>query len=260
MIKQELGDHIVEIYDSIDDLPIARFHKYNKFMLIDGGVGSDMRDVNNHISKIQSYLSKNESDLAAKELDNLRQNFYMITQEMSPKYLAFAALVKSIDGKEVFDLSDDNLKAVVKQLSKVKVRTFEKILALLKKKIDTELELFFPSEFSNSRVKEYYDQLRKRALLQLQGIKTGNPNQSEIDKIDEFLLFYSKPSIFSGKNSLEIKYEKQFKELCRFITEHAFIKAEDLTVLDFYSSLDYIKKKLKAKEKANKRRKRKNGR
>ena len=30
----------VELYDSIEDLPIMRFHKYNKMLLVDAGVGS----------------------------------------------------------------------------------------------------------------------------------------------------------------------------------------------------------------------------
>lgn len=34
----------VELYDSIEDLPIMRFHKYNKMLLVDAGVGSDLSD------------------------------------------------------------------------------------------------------------------------------------------------------------------------------------------------------------------------
>lgn len=134
MRREKIAGHQVEIYDSIDELPILRFHKYNKFMLVDSGVGSDLRDVNNHIGKIQAFLKK-DPVLASRELDNLRQNLYMITQEMSPKHLAFSALVKSIDGKEVFDISDNNLQRISKQLSKEKTNFFDKLLEALKKKL-----------------------------------------------------------------------------------------------------------------------------
>lgn len=44
MRKIVLAKHKVELYDSIDELPIVRFHKYNKMLLIDAGVGSDLSD------------------------------------------------------------------------------------------------------------------------------------------------------------------------------------------------------------------------
>lgn len=57
----------VELYDSIEDLPIMRFHKYNKMLLVDAGVGSDLSDLDRHIDNInnpfyyrrQSLVNKN---------------------------------------------------------------------------------------------------------------------------------------------------------------------------------------------------------
>lgn len=121
--------------------------------------------------------------------------------------------------------------------------------------------MFFPEEFNSSKTKEYYDQLRQRTILELQGIKTGNRDHAAIAKIDEFLLFFSKPSIFSGKKSIEVKFEKQFEEVCILITEQTGSDAKQLTVSAFYSALDYIKKKAKANKKAaNKSKGRRHGR
>ena len=47
----------VEIYDSIEDLPILRFHKYNKMLLVDAGVGSDLADFDRHIEKAIRYAA-----------------------------------------------------------------------------------------------------------------------------------------------------------------------------------------------------------
>ena len=52
----KVNKHTVEIYDSIDELPIQRFQKYNKFLLIDSGVGSDLQDVLNHIDRAKIYI------------------------------------------------------------------------------------------------------------------------------------------------------------------------------------------------------------
>ena len=51
MKREVINNHIVILYDSIDELPIIRFHKYNKYMLIDSGIGSDLNDINVHIDR-----------------------------------------------------------------------------------------------------------------------------------------------------------------------------------------------------------------
>lgn len=45
MKKVTLQGHKIEIYDSIDELPIVRFQIYNKYLLLDCGIGSDMESV-----------------------------------------------------------------------------------------------------------------------------------------------------------------------------------------------------------------------
>lgn len=55
MRKIVLAKHKVELYDSIDELPIVRFHKYNKMLLIDAGVGSDLSDWDAHMEKVVRY-------------------------------------------------------------------------------------------------------------------------------------------------------------------------------------------------------------
>lgn len=121
------------MYDSIDELPIVNFQKYNKFLLIDAGIGSDVNDIDQHISKIAKYI-KSDKSLAMQELQNMRQNMYMISSGISPKYLAFAALIYSIDDNRVEDLSDENLKAILESLRTVKHSWLINKLTEIKKK------------------------------------------------------------------------------------------------------------------------------
>ena len=65
----------------------------------------------------------------------MRQSMYMINSEISPKYLAFAALIHSIDGKEVTDLSDDGLKALLEEIKQIKHSKVIEFLFWLKKKL-----------------------------------------------------------------------------------------------------------------------------
>lgn len=129
-----VNNKIIRVYDSIDEMPIVNFQKYNKYLLIDSGIGSDADDIDAHIVKIAKFIKANNNKKALQELQNMRQNMYMVNNEISPKYLAFAALIHSIDGKEVNDLSDDGLKKLLHDLRDVKHSKVIDFLLWLKKK------------------------------------------------------------------------------------------------------------------------------
>ena len=76
MRPAKVNGHKLEIFDSIDELNIRRFQKYNKYMLIDSGVGSDLQDIIDHIEKAKIYIKSNPN-LAYIELDNLKQAMYL---------------------------------------------------------------------------------------------------------------------------------------------------------------------------------------
>lgn len=238
----DIGKHKVEIYDSIDELPIKRFHKFNKYLLVDAGVGSDINDINEKISKIIRYIDKADKNNAKIELENLRQSMYLVTQEMNLKHLAFMVLVKSIDGKEITDLSDEGIRATQKIFENQSLNFIDRLFQSVKKKIDEELNLYFPGQFNDAAVKEYHDKLRSRILFQLDSIIRNADHTQEIDQIDDFLLTFAKPQIFSGKESTEIKYDRQFEDMCLFLSQELSIDIDKLSVLQFYNSFEYIKK------------------
>jgi hypothetical protein len=113
MRTAKISGKTVEMYDSIDELPIVRFHAYNKMLLIDAGIGSDLSDWDAHVEKTIRFLRSNKPDLAEKELDNLRQNVYFIQSGVSPKHLAFCTLIKSVDKKPYNDMTTDGLRKVL---------------------------------------------------------------------------------------------------------------------------------------------------
>lgn len=132
-----INKKVVKVYDSIDEMPIANYQKYNKYLLIDSGIGSDAEDIDNHIIKLAKLIKSDDKEKALAELTNLRQNIYMVNSEISPKYLAFAALIHQVDGEEVKDLSDEGLKDLLKSLSEVKHSFLDNLLTQLKKKLRT---------------------------------------------------------------------------------------------------------------------------
>lgn len=245
----------VRVYDSIDEMPIINFQKYNKYLLIDSGIGSDVDDIDAHIARIAKFIKSNNAKKALQELQNMRQNMYMVNSEISPKYLAFAALIHSIDGEEVNDLSDDGLKNVLAKLKEIKHSKIIDFLVWLKKKVTTELEIYFPGDFVNPKEKDAYDKLKQRTLFVLDSMINGTDNSEQIETIDMVMLNMHSPKSYIGSESVEIKYDKQFESTCLLIAQKTSMDAKKMTVLQFYNAVDNIKQQLEAESKSVKRHK-----
>lgn len=240
----KLAGKSVEIYDAIDELPIIRFHKYNKMLLIDAGVGSDLADFDKHFERILQYLNLKDTKAAVTELQNLRQNVYFIQSNISPRNLAFATLVKSVDGKECNDLSDDGLRKTLELFNDAPAKAFASEADAVKKKIDEDLRLYFPKLFDDAAVKEYYDQLRKRTLLVLHSVINGKATEKETDEINKLttlLITYFNPKIFQGSESVEIKHDKDFEDMCLVISQNLHVDPKKFTVLEYYNAFEYLK-------------------
>lgn len=255
MKNLSINGKIIRVYDSIDEMPIINFQKYNKYLLIDSGIGSDADDIDAHIIRIAKFIKANNSKKALQELQNMRQNIYMVNSEISPKYLAFAALIHSIDGKKVDDLSDDGLKKILKSLKDVKHSKIVDFLMWLKKKVASELETYFPGDFIGPKEKDVYDKLRNRTLLVLDSILTSTDNSKQIEFIDMDMLNMYTPKVYAGCESVEIKYDKQFENTCLLISQKVNVDAKKMTVLQFYNAIENIKAQIEAEAKSLKRNK-----
>lgn len=78
--------------------------------------------------------------------------------------------------------------------------------------------------------------------LVLESIINEKNNAEAINKVDENLLSMSKPKSFSGNKNVEILYNKQFESMCVLITQVIGINAKIMTVFEFYTSVEQIKK------------------
>lgn len=256
MVTVKIGKHTVEMYDTIEDLPIVRFHKYQKLLLIDAGIGADINAFDQRIEKTRRFLMDGKTDKAQQELENLRQSVFLIQSEINPKHRAFAALVAKLDGVECGDVSDDGLAKLTETLNDAPESELTAQLDAVKKKIDGELRLYFPGIFADSEIKEYYDLLRKRTLAVLENIIAGKPNPDstpEIEKLTTALITYSNPKAFAGSDGVEIQFDRQFENLCLVLSEQLHVKPKEYSVLEFYNAFDFVQERAKKAEKAQKR-------
>lgn len=246
-----IGKHTLEVFDSIDELPMARFHRYNKMLLIDSGIGSDMADIDGHIERAIAYMNSGNTAEAVGELKNLRNNIYFIHENVSPRHLAFAALVKSIDGVPYDDLTDEGLQRVRDMLQDATVEDMTALAGAVKKKIDTEMSMYFPKLYEDATVKEYYDELRRRTLMVLENIIAGHDEQraQDIDATTVRLYLFNPPRDFEGAASLEVEYDRQFDDMCFLMSQHVNCDPRTYTVREYYNVFQRIKAMLKKKSK-----------
>lgn len=121
-MKTEIyNGHKVVYYDSVEELPINRFQAFNKWLMLDSGIGSDLNAVNQRLNNIGKYINLDSKNEALKEVANLSQAVAFITGHLNPEFNAFICLCDSIDGQEVKDLSDEGIKGYIDILSTKKI-------------------------------------------------------------------------------------------------------------------------------------------
>ena len=247
-----IGKHRVKVYDSIDDLPMARFHKYNKFLLIDAGLGSDMQSFDAHIEKVVRFMKSGDKDNAAKELENMRQNVYIMLTEQSPQNLSFAALVAEIDDVEMNDLSDDGLERVRQMLEDAPRKDITAALQAVKKKIDEDLTLYFPTLFDSTDEKENYDMMKRRAQMELEQITDGDSEErrARITELEDRMVTAVKPRTFTGRDAFGVQHDKAYMKMCLMISSNLNADATRMTVLEYYTASEYMHEMAKERQKA----------
>ena len=250
MKEVELNEHKVRLYDSIDDLPMVRFHRYNRMILVDAGIGSDISDFDSHVERVVRYIRKNDLDSAAKEMDNLRQNVYMIMSCQDVRDLSFACLVASIDGEAQDDLSPDGLRKVTELLGGAKRREITEAYASVKKKIDDELSLYFPRLFDDVATREYYDILKRLTVTLLAQVADGDSEErrAQAEQLRERLVLFHKPKVFTGHDGLEVRHDKEFETMCLAITKETGRDAKRMTVLEYYNAYEYLREKARKEQ------------
>lgn len=110
MREIKLGRHDITLYDAADELPEARWVKFQKYLMLESGIGSDSNAVEAHVDRLEKLISdKTRQKEAMTELRNLRQTLHFINAGVNPQSLAFAVMIKSIDGIERDNISESGI-------------------------------------------------------------------------------------------------------------------------------------------------------
>jgi len=106
----------VVIHDNIS-MPIMRYSDFQRGLIIDSQIGSTIGDFDQIFGKISAFIYAGKTKEAGQALLNVRTGIYMALQGQAPSHYAFAAIVKSIDGKEIEDYSESGMGEVIRELN-----------------------------------------------------------------------------------------------------------------------------------------------
>ena len=152
-------------------------------------------------------------------------------------------------------MSDDGLQQTMSLFKDVANSEITAHLEAVKKKIDDELRLYFPRLFDDATLKEYYDKLKQRTIVVLRTIIDGRATEADAKEIDDItaeLITYFNPQMFTGSESVEIRHDRQFENMCLILSQNLHVGPKKFTVLEYYNAFEYIKEQAK---KANKQKK-----
>lgn len=241
----KVGNHTVTVYEGIDEMPIVRYQKFNRLMLIESGVGSTIEELDTHLQRAIVYCMT-QPEHTYNELMNLRQCFNMASNGVHPGMMAFAAFVKSVDGVEYpVNASDSDLKAIFDSLSDATINELSEPFQKVKKKIEAEVSVYFPRMADDPLIKQYYDIKLSLIKAKLDKLVNNVDNSEAVKEIEDKLLTFFPPRIFYGTDSVEIKTDKEFQEMCLVITQNMHINAREMSVSEFYTAFEMIKRQAK---------------
>lgn len=114
------------------------------------------------------------------------------------------------------------------------------------------MRLYFPRIFDDAALKEYFDQLKERTVILLRTIIAGEATETDAKRIDEItaeLITYFNPQSFSGADSVEIRYDKQFENMCLILSQNLHVDPKKFTVLEYYNAFEYVKEQARKAQK-----------
>lgn len=251
-IRKGLKKTSIVLYDDIDQMPIERFNKANKYWMLHDNLGSTFQDIDlQHINRLM-LLADNKEKLI-KELENLRILIYNIINEINPNHMAFACLVHSIDGKVCDDLSEEGINRTLKKLNEIGLTEGElkKKTKEVRTKIYGDLELRYPEIFKNILSVAFWAKLKERTLKVLQGIIEDKEFTEEINAADRYFSMLIQPKSFSGKDNAELRYDKDFEKNCIILSSMANKPVKEVSTTEYFALIQHYNDQIQNGRKSN---------
>lgn len=241
-VKKGIKRTTVVIYDDIEQLPITRFNKMNKYLMLNDNIGSDISDFDRvHYSKLLLLLEQKEHDKVIQELENFRILVYNIINEINVEHLAFACLIYSIGDYVVTDLTESGLKSVLKKLNDIGFtqKELKKKITDTKESIFSDLEEYFPEQFKGKNI-VFWQKQREKVIADLRSL-LGEDVSKEIDNFNKFMVSQIRPKNFMHGISDEVKYDREFEQNIIILSPYINKSIENCSTKEYFSLIEWHK-------------------
>lgn len=144
---QTIGE--LELYETIDEMPIIRKHLFDKYLIMDSGMGKSLADVEQKHQRLHVFLAEKKFDKALQEAKNLHHTIFNGLSMIDFKSLSFSCLVKSIKGDSVSVNTESEAESVLEEVLKMQEITsgeLETYVLDIKKKILKSLGYTFQGD------------------------------------------------------------------------------------------------------------------
>ena len=238
------------MHDDIEQMPVERFNKANKFWMLSDNLGNSFEDIDKtHLSRL--FLVAHDKEKVKAEINNLRVLVYNVINNIHPDQMAFAVLVHSVDGRECNDISDEGLKKLIRDLSDRGLTVGEVKKKTTREAVLVQLQISFPDYFKNGIATAFWQTYKKRLLKELDGL-LGADVAHDIKEIERYMATFIEPKEFIGPASYELKYDADFEKNCIVLSEYTNKPVKVLTTKEYFSLLQYHNQLLKERQKKGK--------
>jgi len=241
MIKQKHNGNCFLIYDSIQELPVDRFFRFNLQIAMDAGIGGDMNSIIARNQELREWIGRGRKSEALQALSNMENAIMVAMSEITPLSNAFVCLVKSVNGEEVTDLSQGGMDRYLKEWGK-KGLTWGKVKGWVneaKKNFTYEVGQFFPEIGNGVQAVERASLLKRRTLAALQFIQ-GKIEEKAIRKYDDILIEFIRPNLYAGSEGVEVVRTNSFEDAIVVIRKELNIH-DDMTAHQFLKHSQTVK-------------------
>lgn len=245
------GKHEIELWDSIHNLPVLRFQRLNKYQMQSSEIGNTFDDYDQRTVKALQFIQKGMKDEAMQELENRRQTVYNALNDFTPVGRCFAILVKRIDSHDYSKgFAPDDLDRVLAHLERIGLGmdvTIEQ-LSQVKKKIETELVVYYPSFFPKNGNRQQTSLRIRRMKMMLDGMIEPDPNDQEhLFNLEKEILETDRPNKWNvwSEGNMERVLEVDFRKFGIAVMEHSSESIEQISTFTFYATVEHLKEKFK---------------
>lgn len=239
------GSHTITLYRSADELPVMRYARFQKYLLMEAGVGADLESIGGHFAKLFEFQGLGMLAESQEETKNLYYNFYSILEEIHFPGLAFVCLVHNIDEWQLQDTSEESLKKCLQKLDAIGL-TQGDILAYIedfKKKVHRELMYHCPAYFNDEDTLQFYSNVKAKIAALIAEME-GEDVELRLAQLDRFFAEQAAPHVFDSASmeNAAVSLDRNFETLCTILESNGVTGPQHLTTLQFYSRLDYFKR------------------